>query len=285
MFRLSWSQALFTGESLDASLSRLARLGYDGVELPLMAVDPAEVRARLDHHGLACFSVNGSFIGADRDLSSSDESLRSAAVDHVAGALRFAAALGAEVVIVVPTRIGKRAPDTGLAEEWGNAARSLRRIGEIGAEVGVTAVIECVNRAETYLVNRLDTARRLVEAAGSDHVGVMADSFHMNIEEVDMIAALEGVAPWLRHVHLADNNRMAPGMGHLDLASFVGALRRIGYAGSLTMECDIQALDDHGRYAPSTAPAVFDTFAATALETLRRIYSENSQKTEKVSGE
>ncbi len=285
MFPLSWTQALFVGEPLDASLERLARYGYDGVELPVLDMPPKEVNRRLVHFGLACLSVNGSFIGMSRDLSSADEASRLRAVEYVASCMRFAAAVGATIVIVVPTRIGKLRPETTIAEEWTCAARSLREIGELGAQLGITAVIECVNRAETYLVNSLDTARRLVETSGSEHVGVMADSFHMNIEEVDMIAALEAVAPWLRHVHLADNNRMVPGMGHLDLAPFVATLHRIGYRGSLTMECDAQTLDDRGRYMSSASPAVFDRFAATAIETLRRINSMNLQKAEKAGEE
>jgi sugar phosphate isomerase/epimerase len=78
----------------------------------------------------------------------------------------------------------------------------------------------------------LETARQLVAAAGSNHVMLMADSFHMNIEEVDIPAALESVAPWLRYIHLADNNRMAPGMGHFDLEAFLASLSRIGYEGA-----------------------------------------------------
>jgi len=185
--------------------------------------------------------------------------------------MRFAAAVGASLVIVVPTRIGKLRPDTTIAGDWDNAVRSLREIGALGSNHGVTAVIECVNRAESHLANRLATACRMAEAAGSKHVAVMADSLHMNIEEVDMLGALEAAAPWLRHVHLADNNRMAPGMGHLDLGPFVATLGRIGYRGALTMECDVQAEDVFGRFAPSTKAADFDRFAATAFTNLRRM--------------
>lgn len=271
MFRHSWTQALFVGEPLEASLERLARLGYDGVELPLLSMLPNEVRARLAAHKLRCFSVNGSFSGLQRDLSHCDESVRAAALDYVAMCMRFAAAVDAEVVVVVPTRIGKLKPDATLAEEWRATVRSLQQIGEIGAALGVTAVIECVNRGETYLANRLETARRLVEAAGSPNVMLMGDSFHMNIEEDDMALALEGVAPYLKHFHMADNNRAAPGMGHLDLETLMATLVRIGYAGTLTMECDVQAPDQYGRNAFTTSPAMFDTYAETAIATLRKI--------------
>lgn len=271
MFRYGWSQALFRGEGLEASLTRLARCGYDGVELPVLPMPPAEITARLRHHGLACISVNGSFAGADRDLSSADADARANAVDYMRGTMRFAAAIGAPVAIVVPTRIGKLRPDLTLGADWDHAVDSLRRIGAFGREIGVTAVVECVNRAESHLANRLETACLLVEAAGGAGLGVMADSFHMNIEESDMLMALDRAAPHLRHVHLADSNRAAPGMGHLDLAPVLRRLRDIGYGGAIALECDVQAPDAYGRMAPAADAATFDRYAETAIRTLRGI--------------
>lgn len=265
----SWSQALFLGETLEASLERLARHGYDGVELPVTSMLPAEIRARLSAHGLACTSVNGRFIGMDRDLSAPDPERRAQAVGYVKTCLRYAAELGAPVAIVVPTRIGKLSPELTLAEDWAHAADSLAQVARTAEALGVTAVLECVNRAESHLMTRLTTARRMVEQVGSPGLRLMADSFHMNIEEASMTAALEEVAPWLAHVHLADNDRTAPGMGHLDLLSFLRSLRALGYRGALTMECDIQAPDGFGRMAPSTDPAIFDAYVAKAMATIR----------------
>lgn len=270
MFPLSWSQALFLGETLEASLERLARLGYDGVELPLSSMLPSEIRGRLADHGLVCTSVNGNFIGADRDLSSSDPDRRHAAVAYIRSTLRYAAELRAPVAIIVPTRIGKLRPDTSLAEEWDNTLQSLNEIGEAGRQLGVTAVIECVNRAESYLANRLETAALLVRQSGASNIAVMADNFHMNIEETSPLQALRDVAPLLAHVHLADNNRSAPGMGHLDIGAFVQVLTSAGYRGAIAMECDVQAPDTYGRMAFTRDPAVFDLYAETAIRTLRR---------------
>ncbi|MFV0359222.1 sugar phosphate isomerase/epimerase family protein [Tropicimonas sp.] len=271
MFRYGWSQALFVGEALDVSLGRLARFGYDGVELPVTQDPPARIAESLRLHDLACFSVNCRFIGANRDLSSPDRALRAAAVDYVGECLRFAAALGAPVAIVVPTRIGKLRPDSSLEEEWSIAVDSLSLIGDYASDLGVTAVIECVNRSESYLANRLETARRLVEDVTSDHVMLMADNFHMNIEESDLSRALTDAAPYLRHVHLADNTRMAPGMGHFDFEPFLARLMDIGYRGPLVMECDVFAPDRYGRLAATTSPDMFDRYAEAAIRTLRQM--------------
>lgn len=272
--RKSWSQALFCGEAFEVSFERLARYGYDGVELPLSPLPPVTIRSRLQAHGLTCTSINGRFIGMDRDLSSPDEDRRKAAVGYVKSCIRFAALIEAPVAIIVPTRIGKMRPETTLAEEWRIVIDSLAEIAETGRAHGVTAVIECVNRAESYLCNRLATGRKLVEAVGSPNLRMMADSFHMNIEEVDMLASLRDAAPLIAHVHLADNDRTAPGMGHLDLTGFLRSLNDSHYAGALVMECDIQSPDEYGRMAASTSPAAYDAYALTAITTLHAIEAQ-----------
>jgi len=141
MFRYSWSQARFIGETLEASLERLGRLRYDGVELPQLSMQPSEVTARLKHHGLSCASINGRFIGADRDLLSSDQNLRSKAAAYVLSCMRVASSVGAPFVIVVPTHIGKLRPASSRAEDWDHAVASLREIGQFGQDLGVTAVV------------------------------------------------------------------------------------------------------------------------------------------------
>jgi sugar phosphate isomerase/epimerase len=72
---------------------------------------------------------------------------------------------------------------------------------------------------------------------GVPNLKVLADTFHMNIEEVNLAASLRGAGEYLGHVHLVDSNRQAPGHGHLDLPAVVGALNDIGYAGFAAFEC------------------------------------------------
>ena len=77
-----------------------------------------------------------------------------------------------------------------------------------------------------------------IEASGAPHLGVLADTFHMNIEETTIEGALEAAAAGARlwHIHMADSNRWAPGFGHLDFAQIVAALGRLGYGGFLSAE-------------------------------------------------
>lgn len=95
--------------------------------------------------------------------------------------------------------------------------------------------LEPLNRFETYFLNRADQALRLAQDVGPD-CGVCLDVFHMNIEEQDMFAAIRKVGKKLVDVHVAENNRLAPGMGNVDWRKFVATLREVGYQGALTME-------------------------------------------------
>lgn len=87
-------------------------------------------------------------------------------------------------------------------------------------------------------------------------------------------ASFEYLARYGSDVHLADNDPTAPGMGHLDLTGFLRGVHDSHYAGTLTMECDIQSVDECGRMAASTSPAAYDAYALTAITTLRAIEAQ-----------
>ena len=96
--------------------------------------------------------------------------------------------------------------------------------------------LEALNRYETHLLRTLDDADELRRLIDSPHVRLMADVFHMNIEEDSIAAALRAHAEHIVHVHLADSQRREPGSGHLDFAAVFEALADNGYTGPLAME-------------------------------------------------
>ena len=113
------------------------------------------------------------------------------------------------------------------------------RLDQLATDAGrleVRIAIEPINRSETNFLNRLEEATDLLRRGGWSNVGVLADSYHMFIEEPDPISALTDSAPVLFHVQLCDDNRQAPGFGHTDFAPFIDALRRIGYQGFMGIE-------------------------------------------------
>jgi sugar phosphate isomerase/epimerase len=112
----------------------------------------------------------------------------------------------------------------------------LHALGTRALSAGTQIYLEPLNRYEDYLVNRLDQAVSLVEEVGLPSVRVVADFFHMDIEEVDISRSLTAAAPYLGHVQVSDSNRLEPGAGHLDWTPALHTLDTIGYDGYLALE-------------------------------------------------
>ncbi|MFI7575797.1 sugar phosphate isomerase/epimerase family protein [Micromonospora sp. NPDC049497] len=117
---------------------------------------------------------------------------------------------------------------------------ALGELGEHARAEGVTLFLEPLNRYEDHMVNRLDDAVTLCAAVGLPSVRVVADTFHMNIEEDDAPAALRAAAPYLGHVQVSDSNRYQPGAGHLDWPLLLRTLLDIRYTGWLALECRLR---------------------------------------------
>ena len=124
------------------------------------------------------------------------------------------------------------------------------------AAAGGRFTIEAINRYETPLLCTAAETVTAVERIGSARVSVLLDTFHMNIEEVSIGAAIRQTGARLGHFHLVDSNRRAAGMGHVDFAEVAAALRDAGYDGWLSAEIlplpdDRAAADQARRFAAS----------------------------------
>ncbi|MFC4010179.1 TIM barrel protein [Nonomuraea purpurea] len=117
-----------------------------------------------------------------------------------------------------------------------NAVSVLRRLAEHAAAQGVTLGLEVCNRYETNVVNTAREALRLADDVGADNVVVHLDTYHMNIEEDDLIRPVLEVGERLGYVHVGENHRGFLGSGHLDLTGFFHALADVGYRGPVTFE-------------------------------------------------
>jgi sugar phosphate isomerase/epimerase len=116
-------------------------------------------------------------------------------------------------------------------------------LGELAThaeQVGTTILFEPLNRYEDHMVNQLEQAAAICRDVGSASAKVMADTFHMSIEEDDLAAAIRSTGDLIGHVQLGDSGRMQPGVGHLDWPPLLEALRTVGYDGWLAMECGIR---------------------------------------------
>jgi len=223
-------------EPLDVTLARLARFGYESIEIKGEPdqYDTKTVRGQLDHYGLRCWGAVTLTLG-DRNLCASDDAQRAASVQYVKDCVTMVKELDGEEITIVPSTVGKIVPDGTPEEEWQWAIESLTQIHDHADAAGIRMALEPLNRFETHFLNRGAQALALAEAI-APNVGICLDAFHMNIEEVDFLDAIRAAGPKLNDFHVADNNRMAAGMGALDWPSIVGTLQQIGYDGALTSE-------------------------------------------------
>jgi sugar phosphate isomerase/epimerase len=273
-FRYAYNAFSYYGEEIGRSIERVARFGYDAIELvgEPEQYDAARIRSLAADAGIAVSSISSMYT-TDRDLSDPDPERRRKAVDYVRAVADLAAETGASIIIVAPSSVMKTAPLAPQADEWRWAIESLRAGGEYAASVGVDVALEPWNRYETYFLNRLEQAIELWNAVGLENGGVMADTFHMNIEEASIPDALRATNGLLAHVHLADSNRAVAGRGHTNFLPILQALVAIDYRGYLSFEVMAPSGDPMSPPA-GVGPESFDADTEKAIEHLRAIERE-----------
>jgi len=228
----------FTGD-FEGNVRRIAALGYDGVELAIRdpaLIDPDALLVTLDARGLSVPAIGTGQAWGEEGLSFTDpdEGVRRAAVQRVIDHVPFAARTGAVIIIGLLRGIVK----PGVAHEQAYAwmVEALQRCSAAARAHDVRLALEPINRYETTLINSVPQCLDLIERVGAANFGVLADTFHMNIEDRSIVESLRRAGDRLYHVHLADSNRWYPGAGHTDFGEIVGALREMGYAGALSIE-------------------------------------------------
>lgn len=217
--------------------------GFTGIELrgkgdhALAARLPALRRAR--DAGVVMPTV---CVEMDHFVGDFDAGRREDAVVQLCSQLDVMAELGGTGVTtpaswgMFSTRLPPFVPPRTPEEDRAVLVDTLGRVAAHAERVGTTLLLEPLNRYEDHMVNRLDQGVAVVDAVGSRALRLTADTYHMNIEETDMVDALHRAAPYLGHVQLSDSNRLEPGAGHLDLAPLLAVLRADGYAGDLAVE-------------------------------------------------
>ncbi len=234
---------LFTSPFNNSStklFSKFKQWGFDSVELAIedpSHIDPDYIKQELDRHGLVCGSVCAC-MGPDRDLRGTPE--------QQATAIKYLTAILDQMVILnCPNLIGPVYSSVGRADavppkeyrqQWKTAVRHLKHLAHYAKDRGRQISLEPLNRFETDFVNTCDQGLQMIRDVGSPVLRLHLDTFHMNIEEKDLGAAIRKAGPLLGHFHACGSDRGTPGGDHTDWVGIAAALKAIKYNGDIVIE-------------------------------------------------
>jgi 5-keto-L-gluconate epimerase len=225
---------------VDDNIGRIAEIGYDGVELAvrdpaLLDVDGLEQSLR--KHGLAVPALGtGQAYGEEKlSFTAVDPDVRSRAIARIKNHIELAQRFNAVVIVGLIRGVTPPGADKVQAMRW--LVQALGECCEDAMRADVRLVLEPINRYETDLINTVEEALLLLERVGCSNLGLLPDTFHMNIEEPSIEHSMRKAAPALFHFHVADSNRWYPGAGHLDFKSILLVLKEeLNYTGWISAE-------------------------------------------------
>ncbi|MBL9175108.1 MAG: sugar phosphate isomerase/epimerase [Verrucomicrobiales bacterium] len=225
--------------SLAEGCARAAALGFDAIELfPTHAddLDGLELRDLLRTHKLhlAAVGTGAGWLRRKLALTDPDPHVRMCARDFAGAIIDFAGGFG--VPAIIGSMQGRVADgvDREQSLEW--LRQELGQLGPRAHALDVPLLYEPLNRYETNLFNTIADSLDFLGTLTTRNVKLLVDLFHANIEERDLAAAIRLAGPAVGHVHFADSNRQAIGLGHTDVAPVVQALRDIAYDGYVSAE-------------------------------------------------
>lgn len=269
---LLWTGA-FSNDQLSL-IPKVKRLGFDLVEVPFIAldlIDAGATRQAIQDNGLACTACG--VLSPQEDPTSEKPAVRRAGADRLKRMVELAAAIGATVLAgPLAAPVGKLVGRGPTAEERGRALDALAAVAPLAAQAGVRLALEPLNRFETYVVTTVADALDVARSSG-DSVGVLLDTFHMNIEEKNAPDAIRLAGYRLFHFHASENDRGIAGTGHVPWVECFQALRDIGYKGAVVIESFVSSVPE---IAAATciwrdlAPSG-DALASDSLAFLRRL--------------
>lgn len=232
--------AIAFGESFRDIASTLKKLGYKGVELAIrdpQSIDGEKIINVIKELNLAvpAIGTGQAFIEEGLSLSSLDDVVWEKAVTRLKEHINFAGHLKSLVIIGL-LRGNLSTQEEKKKEGLKRFKHALIECNRLAEEKNVKIVIEPLNRYEINFLHTIEEVLELIQELGLENIGILADSFHMNIEEVDLCQSLIKVGQRLWHFHIADSNRWAPGFGHLDFKPLLQTLQKINYQGFISAE-------------------------------------------------
>ena len=229
----------FTNESIDW-LNKFAGWGFDSVEIALenaSDIDAALIKRTLQKNNLICESVCA-VMTTERDLRGNIDQQQTA-VQYLKGTMEVMKQIGAKMLVgPLYSSVGRAeaVTDEDYKAQWLTVVTHLKELCDYAKLKGLTLAIEPLNRFETDFINTCEQALKLINDVNRDNLFIHLDTFHMNIEEKDLGAAIRKAGNKLALLHACGTDRGTPGNDHMDWNKIVKALKDINYEGQLVIE-------------------------------------------------
>jgi len=249
--KLACQEGLVPGANLGEKLANLQKAGYEGMEVGGggLANRVKEIKDAAASSPVKVVSVCAGYGGCPLDAGRTE---REKAGEDVKRILDATAEIGAVGMIFVPIfggpRIGDLSPwKTAVELEKDLLVKLLEGWSEHAAKAGTLVILEPLNGYETHLIKKLADAVDICERVNNPKgLKMMADFFHMELEEQNVAASIRAGGKWICHVHLADHPRILPGYGNSDFKKGFAALKEIGFSNYMALECGVPDPDRMG---------------------------------------
>lgn len=233
----SWT---FGNIPLEEVIQFSSRIGYDEIEVGA-AVDKddwSNIKQLAKSRGISIRGINAdaSFLRPETDLANQTEEVRQQAIDHFKKQLDIGAFLEAEYIVLAPAAPGRSIPFHSESQDRLWAIDSIKQLAPYAKKLGITIVIEPLNRYESCLVNNARDAKQFLKEVNEPNVKTMLDTFHMNIEEKNFEEPFVKLKDLLETVHVADSNRQGIGYGHIPFEEVAKGLKKANYNKTITLE-------------------------------------------------
>jgi fructoselysine 3-epimerase len=228
---------------LEETIKRLSRIGYEGIEIGCAsphAYPPTltnerrkEIKKVLDYYGMAVSSMLPALSGGPgHNVASPIPEERRHTIEHMKQIAELCGQWDCKTLLYIP---GWRVFGTSLEQAWEWSVEALDEIAETAEDYGVTLVIEPTSY-DSNIVDRCEDALQMMKQVNCPNVKVMFDTFHVLYRQEVSTDYIYTMGKDLHHIHLSDNDRLAPGQGRGDFVGVIQALKDINYDGYLAME-------------------------------------------------
>lgn len=221
-------------------IEKAAKIGYDVLEFQAQALldmsdgELSEIKKCAADNGIELTYSLG--LDPAYDISSPDDTVRNGGIRYLTNIMTQIGKMEGKLLSGVSYAGWGVPADCDKEARLAHSIKSMQTLAKTAGDLGITYGIEAVNRFEGILINTAAEARDYVERVGSANVGILLDTYHMNIEEANIGDAIRTAGDLLVGFHVGENNRTCPGRGHLCWSEIFGALKDVGYQGRIVAE-------------------------------------------------